>query len=118
GELAVNVRTQAARTGTQNASAVTTWLRTSGPWETFDVKDLAGALQQIQTGSPIAGLLLLALLGVVLLETLFARWFSHAYRDPTGKIAGAAGAGDLRRGILPSLHTLEKPTSARSEESP
>jgi hypothetical protein len=33
------------------------------------------------SGSPIAGILLAALLALVILETLLARWFSHAYRS-------------------------------------
>lgn len=80
GLLAVNVDAAAGATGVQSAAAVNAWLGKSGPWSTFDVDDLKATLGGAAGGSPIAGILLAIVLGLIVLETMLARWFSHAYR--------------------------------------
>ena len=67
-------------------SAARAWLQKSGPWTFFDDDDLGSALRRADGGSPLSGLLLLGVLVLVLLETMLARWFSHAYRTgPTAE---------------------------------
>ncbi len=87
GAVAVNVEPDAGRTDTQPQAAVTQWLRTSGPWEAFDPADPAAALRTAQTGSPLAGLLLLVVAALVALETALARLFSHATRPARQRFA-------------------------------
>lgn len=84
GLLAVNVDAAAGSTGVQSAAAVNAWLGKSGPWSNFDVDDLKATLGGAAGGSPIAGILLAVVLGLIILETLLARWFSHAYRAEAG----------------------------------
>ena len=79
GKLAVNVDPSAGNTDVQSAAAVNSWLRSSGPWRTVDPTDMTAALSDSAGGSPIAGLILALVLALLLVETLFARWFSHAY---------------------------------------
>jgi hypothetical protein len=81
GVLPVNVDPAAARLTTQSEAAVTAWLEASGPWSVQPADELAGSLGAVDAGSPLWRALLLALLAVVLLETLLARWFSHASRS-------------------------------------
>ncbi|MHC4709033.1 MAG: hypothetical protein ACYTA3_01040, partial [Planctomycetota bacterium] len=76
--LAVNVDPAAGNTDPQNEAAVMEWLGKSGPWEVFKADDAAAAIKSADSGAPLAGLLLLALLGLVVIETALARWFSHA----------------------------------------
>ena len=80
GLLSVNVDPVSGRTETQSAVGVSDWLNASGDWELFEPDDLNAALQATKTGSSLAGILLWILLALVLLETLLARWFSHAFR--------------------------------------
>ena len=80
GQLAVNVDPVAGETNVQSAAAVESWLQTSGPWTTFDASNIAASLSVDRATSPIAGFLLLAVLALAILETLLARWFSHAYQ--------------------------------------
>ncbi len=94
GLLAVNVDAAAGATGVQSAAAVNAWLGKSGPWSNFDVDDLKATLGGAAGGSPIAGILLAIVLALIILETMLARWFSHAYR--------AEAEGD-RLAIKPSL---------------
>ena len=86
GTLAVNVDPAAGRTDPQNQAAVTEWLKRSGPWQIFDEGDPARALRTADSGAPLAGLLLLAVLGLIVIETALARWFSYALRGG-GKVA-------------------------------
>jgi hypothetical protein len=76
--LAVNVDPAAGNTDPQNEAAVMEWLGKSGPWEVFEADDAAAAIKSADSGAPLAGLLLLAVLGLVVIETALARWFSHA----------------------------------------
>jgi len=103
GAIAVNVEPAAGRTDPQPAAAVTAWLGGSGPWAFFDADDLGAALRRVEGGSPIAGILLLIVLGLILLETLLARWFSHSYR---------AEGGDVGRGLVATMR--ERPLHNRA----
>jgi hypothetical protein len=89
GMLAVNVETRAGETAVQSPAAVSAWLTRSGPWATFEPANVRATLGAGTSGSPIAGILLAALLGLIILETLLARWFSHAYRSATEGESGA-----------------------------
>jgi hypothetical protein len=80
GVLAVNVEPVAARTDAQPRAAVRSWLQKAGAWEFFDTDDLTAALRRAEERSPLAGLLLLAVLLLLIVETVLARWFSHAWR--------------------------------------
>jgi len=110
GAVAVNIEPPAGRTETQSPAAVTAWLGDSGPWQLFDPNDLGAALRQTQSGSSLAGIILWIVLALVVIETLLARWFSHAFRaDVAGGpgemfgsgVRGAAGAL-ARAGRAPS----------------
>ncbi|MCI0630008.1 MAG: BatA domain-containing protein [Phycisphaerales bacterium] len=79
-KLAVNVDPAAGSSDLQSPAAVVSWLERSGPWSTFDPRRIAESLGGQQMGSPIAGILLIIVLALVILETLLARWFSHADR--------------------------------------
>ena len=105
GTIAVNIDPASSRTDTQPQSAVSDWLAKLGPWEVFDADDPAAALRSIESGSPIGGLLLMAVLVLIVLETAAARWFSHAavsgqsaviaspvLHTPSGAIAAARGS--------------------------
>ena len=78
GMIAVNIDPASSRTDTQPQSAVSDWLTKLGPWEVFDADDPGAALRSIESSSPIVGLLLVAVVALVVLETALARWFSHA----------------------------------------
>ena len=54
------------------------WLGRSGPWEVFEADDPAAAIKTADSGAPLAALLLLVVLGLVVIETALARWFSYA----------------------------------------
>jgi hypothetical protein len=84
--LAVNVDPAAGNTDPQNEAAVMEWLGKSGPWEVFEADDAAAAIKSADSGAPLSGLLLLAVLGLVVIETALARWFSHAL--PSDRHAG------------------------------
>jgi len=81
GQVAVNIDPRAGQTDVQPLSAVEAWLKASGPWTTFDPGSVSASLGAGTTGSPIAGIILMIVLGLVILETILARLFSHAYRD-------------------------------------
>jgi hypothetical protein len=81
GLLGVNVDADAGQTAAQSPAAVNAWLTRSGPWTTFEPANVGATLGTSASGSPIAGILLAALLGLIVVETLLARWFSHAYRS-------------------------------------
>ncbi|MHC4381833.1 MAG: BatA domain-containing protein [Planctomycetota bacterium] len=78
GTLAVNVDPAAGNTDPQNQAAVMEWLGKSGAWEAFEADNAAAAIRTADSGAPLSGLLLLAVLGLVVMETALARWFSHA----------------------------------------
>ena len=96
GTVAVNVEPASGRTDPQNQAAVLEWLGKSGSWKTFDPGDPAAALRTVETGSPLAGFLLLVVLALVVIETGLARWFSHALP------AGRSALGGFAQGLRPS----------------
>ncbi len=102
GAVAVNVNAAAARTGVQPAAAVGAWLERSGPWGFYDPQDVGADLRGAEGGSPLAGILLLVVLGLILAETLLARWFSHA-------AVAKGGAGP--RGLDPTMGSLAAPVA-------
>ncbi len=78
GSVAINVDEASGHTDPQSPAAVAEWLARSGPWRTYDDEDPAAALRVAQSGSPLAGALLMSLLMLVVLDTALSRWFSHA----------------------------------------
>jgi hypothetical protein len=80
GRLGVNIDADAGLSDVQSVAAIESWLRSSGPWMTFEPGTIAASLGGGVSGSPMAGLLLLIVLALVVLETVLARWFSHADR--------------------------------------
>ena len=89
GSLAVNVDTVAGRTDPQNQAAVSEWLRSSGDWEVFAADDPAAALRTADSGAPLAGMLLVAVVALIIVETVCARRFSHAL--PPAQVKYSAG---------------------------
>ncbi len=81
GKIAVNVDAAAGSTDVQSPAAIASWLGSSGPWATFDESNIGAALAVDRATSPVAGALLLIVLGLALIETILARRFSHAYAD-------------------------------------
>ncbi|MGI9014206.1 MAG: BatA domain-containing protein [Phycisphaerales bacterium] len=81
GTLAVNVDARAARTDTHSEVEVSNWLATSGDWSMFAADDPAAQLRKGAGGQSIAGMLLVIVMLLALLETVLARWFSHARRS-------------------------------------
>ena len=100
GALAVNIDPTSARTDVQDRDAVAAWLGRSGPWQILrgDRGGVIAALSPADSGLPIASILLGIVLALVILETLLARWFSHALQ------AGAEGSGSGRwPGLRPTV---------------
>ncbi len=103
GALAVNVDAAAARTDVQDQAAVSEWLGRSAPWQTLDPRDTASALRAAGSGASLAGVLLLALLSLVVIETAMARWFSHgrsSATDPAAPSPRTAAARPAAQGVV------------------
>ena len=100
--LPVNVDASATRPDPQPEAAVGLWLQRTGAWTFFDDERPGAALATAETGAPIAGLLLILVLILVVLESLLARWFSHANRSVE---PGAAGS----LAILPTMQDVRRP---------
>ncbi|MCZ6835679.1 MAG: BatA domain-containing protein [Planctomycetota bacterium] len=100
GSLAVNVEPLAGRTQTQNATAINSWLADSGEWQLYDPEDLGATLSRTRSGSSLAGILLWILMFLVLLETLLARWFSHAFRIDEGEERFGSGLRATIAGVV------------------
>ncbi|MHC5113103.1 MAG: BatA domain-containing protein [Planctomycetota bacterium] len=98
GEVAVNVDPASGRTDTQPPGAVKAWLGRSGGWSFIDPENIGAHLLRAEVGSPIAGVLLVIVLALVILETVLARWFSHAGTDRPGGVT---------RGLRPSMDVRE-----------
>ena len=96
--LAVNIEPGAAVTETQAESAVANWLAESGEWRYFDRTNPAAPLAVGSGGTPLAGSLLMTLLVLVLVETMLARRFSHAYQVDT--------ASGMEGGLKPTMVDL------------
>lgn len=107
GKIAVNIDSSAGLTSVQSAAAVSSWLNASAPgmWSTFDASNLAATLAVDRATSPIAGLLLLIVLGLAVVETILARRFSHAYEipDTDAQRHGGTEATSLRAFVPSSL---------------
>ena len=88
GSVAVNVDPAAGRTDTQSVAAVSAWLGAAGRWEVFEADDPGAALKSATSGLPIAGIILAILVGIILLETILARRFSHAFTGGPDKARG------------------------------
>ena len=89
----MNADADGARTGTVTREALANWL--NGAMEGPDASvrwlenDAPGAaMRRAATGSTIAWPLLVAGLVLALLETVMARYFSHAFRDTTHTTSG------------------------------
>lgn len=104
GDVVVQIDPDAARTAPQQASSVSGWLNAAATnggtvadggagagWRFIDTGDPAAALRDRSTGMALAGWLLAALLTLVLLELVMARYFSHA-------LSPSASATDQRFG--------------------
>ena len=91
--IAVNVDPLAGRTDPQDQVVVSEWLGRSGDWAVFDADDPTAALRTAESGAPLAGILLTAVLALIIMETMLARWFSHAL--PPARTGGVAGAGEI-----------------------
>ncbi len=103
GSVAVNVDPVAARTDPQDQAAVSEWLGRSGPWQVFSVQDAGQALRTADSGAPVAGILLLAVLTLMILETALARWFSHAL--PPARPESFGTADDMAEAAAIAPHT-------------
>lgn len=93
--VAANVDPDAGVTQVQSAAAVSNWLKESGPWGVFAEDAMKASLSSGAAMSPIAGMLLIALLALAIVETLLARSFSHAYRHE--------GVGENAGGLRPTI---------------
>lgn len=93
--VAVNVDPASGRSDAQSAGAVMAWLGGSGDWRAFAADDPAAMLRSLGANSPLAGLLLLIVLVLVLIETVLARRFSYSYEGES-----TVGAG----GLKPTIH--------------
>lgn len=116
GRVAVNINPASARTESQSEAAVTAWLSDSGAWSTFNRDDPAAALATVESGSPIALFLLIAIVALALLETLLARWFSHAYRTGpavAGATSGGSAAATMFGGLRPTLEERKAAAGGR-----
>ncbi len=90
GVIAVNADTNGARTGVYDPEALLAWIGgVFGPAEGaseavtwLDPAEPAGALESGERGSPFSMPLLLMALLFAIVETLLARWFAHAWREP------------------------------------
>jgi hypothetical protein len=112
GLVAVNVDARGADVAPQADSAVRAWLATSGAWGILATDAIAADLARGESGAPIAGILLAILLGLVLVETILARWFSHARTMAPG---GAAGTGP--GGLRPTMGERERRERAAIAEA-
>jgi len=96
GLLAVNVDPQAGRTNVQSSEAVNEWLQRSAPWQSMARDEQRTAVMASDSStSDLARWLLIALVALVVIELLLARWFSHA--------SAAAPGGAITSGLRPSV---------------
>ncbi len=108
GLAVANVDVNAGRTAVQSPNAVKDWLARAGEFAFADRDAMTAALATAETGSPLAAAALWLLLVLVVIETILARWFSHAYvRD---RAAGLGGSVSQAMGLTPTL-TLRSTTS-------
>ncbi|UCD75489.1 MAG: BatA domain-containing protein [Phycisphaerales bacterium] len=103
--VAVNVDPEAGNTDTQSPQVVSSWLGASGPWQVFDADNPGSALRTAGGNRSIAGLLLILVLLLVVLETILARRFSYAYQ---------AGVGEVSGGLRPTIEEHPHRSSLRA----
>jgi hypothetical protein len=129
--FAVNIDPASGRTEIQGAPAVAAWLASAvggapGRWSFIETDDPAGELRTASSGMHLAGMLLALLLALVLVETLMARWFSHATQSSRGleaggiqpAVAGKHGTRGTQALRVGSPHRSESgATSAHGSES-
>lgn len=101
GRLAVNVDPAGGDLTAQPPGAVKTWLDRSGPWRWLDPDDIGGELAGPGGRSSLAGLLLLLLLAIVVLETVMGRSFSRGSKISRGPEAdGLRPTMDERSSVI------------------
>jgi hypothetical protein len=84
--LVVNVNAPAANTLAADPAAFKSWLAVAGGWKTIDVADPAAAMHTESDRADLSWPLLWAVAVLALIETLLARYVSHA--NTTGRTAG------------------------------
>ena len=84
GVLAINVNPLGGRTGVNTPEAVQNWLDRGTPekttWSFIDTEDPIAALKDAPNKAPIGRTILFIVLGLLILETLLSRRFSHAHK--------------------------------------
>ncbi|MCA9291766.1 MAG: BatA domain-containing protein [Phycisphaerales bacterium] len=103
GLLAMNVDPEGARTDPQSEASILEWLATSGAWTTASGDGLASVLRDVAGASPLAGMALWIVLALVLIETVLARRFSHAYRQSGRPRLGASAGVTTRPRLGPTM---------------
>jgi hypothetical protein len=101
----LNIDPSAGQSDAQPANAVMAWLAGSGSWNFYEREDPAALLRDVASTSPLAGVLLLIVLLLVVLETMLARWFSYSYEGQ-----GAVAASGLKP-------TIQQPRSMMVESA-
>ena len=88
GVLAININPLGGRTGVNAPEAVQSWLdrgtSEKTKWSFIDAGDPTAALSDIPNKAPIGRMILFIVLGLLVLETLLSRRFSHAHRTTQG----------------------------------
>ena len=97
--LAVNVDADAGDTREAGESAVEAWLDGlgAGRWSWLDATDTAAALETASQRTNLGWPLLWAVLGLVLVETLLARFMSHTPREQGGAATLLRRMGSVKR---------------------
>lgn len=86
--LVVDADPQAGDLRQIDEEAFTRWLDAQGDWRWLDDENPGVSLQRTDEAADIGWALLWALLGLVLIETLLARYMSHAGAGPGGSLTG------------------------------
>ena len=94
--LAVNVDPARMLVEAQGADDVMSWLGHTGDWKWVDDEDAAAGLAVEDARSELSFMLLIIVLFLAVVETVLARWFSHAYRRDfaAGEVIGNEGRFD------------------------
>ncbi|MFA9478464.1 BatA domain-containing protein [Phycisphaerales bacterium AB-hyl4] len=98
-KLAVNVDASAGDTQAVSEEQLARWLSGLGAWQFIDMDDPGAALRREARSLNLGWPLLWVVLALLLLETLLARRFSHAYAGPRGTLAG--GLSRVMRVVRP-----------------
>lgn len=89
--LAVNLIPRAGDTRAIDQTRLESWLNALGQWDWLDHQDPAAALRMEPDRLALARPLLLAVLLLVIVETMLARWFSHANTREVTTLAQLTG---------------------------